>query len=111
MTGQPSRLPTFTMPVLPGAACKGRDPETWFDPAREEEAKRICSTCPARCGCLEYATTARLRGVWGGQSETERAGVKRCSHCKQERSRLDFDANRAARDGLSWWCRECRAAK
>ena len=40
---------------------------------REDEAKRICSTCEVRTECLEYALqTKEPYGIWGGLTELER---------------------------------------
>jgi WhiB family transcriptional regulator, redox-sensing transcriptional regulator len=40
---------------------------------REDEAKRICSTCEVRTECLEYAlATKEPYGIWGGLTELER---------------------------------------
>lgn len=40
---------------------------------REDEAKRICSTCDVRHECLEYALqTKEPYGIWGGLTELER---------------------------------------
>jgi len=36
-------------------------------------------------------------------------GVKRCSRCKESRPRAAFAKNKAARDGLQAYCRECWA--
>ena len=42
------------------------------------EAKRICSECPVRIECLNYALRRDERyGVWGGMSERERRRLKR----------------------------------
>ncbi|WP_369388233.1 endonuclease VII domain-containing protein [Streptomyces sp. CG1] len=37
-------------------------------------------------------------------------GVKRCSRCKQYKPRAAFARNKAMRDGLQVYCRECAAA-
>nr|WP_189814782.1 endonuclease VII domain-containing protein [Streptomyces olivaceoviridis] len=37
-------------------------------------------------------------------------GVKRCSRCKRHKPRAAFTRNRAMRDGLQAYCRECAAA-
>ncbi|WP_433449224.1 endonuclease VII domain-containing protein [Streptomyces sp. CA-142005] len=37
-------------------------------------------------------------------------GVKRCSRCKQHKPRAAFARNKAMRDGLQAYCRECWAA-
>ena len=67
------------------AACLGHDPELFFPigdagPARIklEAAKTVCTGCPVRCLCLEWALLAGINdGVWGGMSETERLALNR----------------------------------
>ena len=70
------------------AACRGQDAAYFFAPAyfekraeklgREAIAKAICSRCPARQPCLEYALRLRdPHGVWGGLNEMERRAVLR----------------------------------
>ena len=58
------------------ALCVQMDPELWFPETgySATEAKRICSQCPVRRECLDYALAIpeRLGGVWGGLTETER---------------------------------------
>lgn len=64
------------------AACRDKDPALFFGPdgereleqlAREASAKAICSACPVRTGCLEYAMDRPARyGLWGGLNEAER---------------------------------------
>lgn len=62
------------------ARCKGLDPEL-FHPGRGEStepAKAVCSDCPVRLACLDYALAHRERhGVWGGLSERERRSLRR----------------------------------
>lgn len=62
------------------AACRGIDPEV-FHPVSEEdaeEAKAICTLCPVRPQCLEYALGNREReGVWGGLTDRERRRILR----------------------------------
>lgn len=42
------------------------------------EAKRICSLCPIRSLCLDFALEHDERfGVWGGLSEKERLELRR----------------------------------
>lgn len=47
----------------------------WRD---EDEAKRICSDCPVRMECLNYALALNqsAAGVWGGTNERERKNLK-----------------------------------
>jgi WhiB family redox-sensing transcriptional regulator len=67
------------------ALCKDEDPELFFPagntgPAASqiEAAKAVCSRCPVRIECLEWAMgTAQDSGVWGGLSEEERRSLRR----------------------------------
>lgn len=52
-------------------------PEAWWTKGLEETAVGVCRACPVRAECLQYALAADERfGVWGGLSETERAGLR-----------------------------------
>lgn len=59
------------------ARCRGADPGL-FHPEDEDEpavaaAREVCSGCPVRQACLEYALAAREPdGVWGGLTAKER---------------------------------------
>ncbi len=58
------------------AACAGLGPTAFYDPNSRAiaAAKRICGACPVSLDCAEHARTApETFGVWGGQTETERA--------------------------------------
>lgn len=71
--------------------CSESDPETFFSEDApegnrssrgtyrfEKEAKTICSTCPYKLRCLEYALrNPELTGIWGGTTEVDRAVLKR----------------------------------
>lgn len=67
------------------SVCRDEDPELFFPvghsgPAllQEEEAKRICLTCPARAACLQYAVDNDITdGVWGGLGELELRWARR----------------------------------
>lgn len=39
---------------------------------RQERAKVICSTCPVRSDCLDFAIENEQQGIWGGTTEDER---------------------------------------
>ena len=62
------------------AACLSADPELFFplseagtSVAQEKRAKAMCSRCPVRSECLDFALATReVHGVWGGTSEDER---------------------------------------
>jgi WhiB family transcriptional regulator, redox-sensing transcriptional regulator len=77
------------------AACRGEDSSLFFAPnypetkeektIRERQAKGICSRCPVRIECLEYAIRIREpHGIWGGLNEMERRILIR----ERERGRL-----------------------
>ena len=45
--------------------------------AKVAEAKAICSGCPVRQECLDYALDSRQAyGIWGGKTPTERRRMK-----------------------------------
>ncbi len=66
------------------AACRGENLVSFFAPPfqserremrarRERLAKSICSSCPVRQECLEYALSIpEPHGIWGGMNESER---------------------------------------
>ena len=70
------------------ALCRGADANLFFPPqnpelkderlAREAQAKAICSECPVRRQCLEFALATREpHGIWGGLNELERRRLVR----------------------------------
>jgi WhiB family redox-sensing transcriptional regulator len=70
------------------AVCRGQDASFFFAPsyfekraekqAREAVAKALCSRCPVREPCLEFALARRdPHGVWGGLNEMERRAILR----------------------------------
>ena len=59
------------------AACVEVDPELFFPELdslwRVAASKRVCSECPVKSECLEYAIGNGFKdGIWGGLSPTER---------------------------------------
>ena len=62
---------------LKDGLCVGhREPDIWFDPNREMEARRICWDCPVRLVCTLAATEfGEAWGVWGGTAPYERGAV------------------------------------
>jgi WhiB family transcriptional regulator, redox-sensing transcriptional regulator len=62
------------------ARCRGASPTEFFpsDGLGVESAQLVCSVCPVRAECLEYALAHRIEhGVWGGASERERRRILR----------------------------------
>ncbi|WP_347060708.1 WhiB family transcriptional regulator [Blastococcus sp. HT6-30] len=61
------------------ALCAETDPEAFFPDkgGSTREAKRVCTGCPVRAECLEFALANDERfGIWGGLSERERRRVR-----------------------------------
>jgi len=76
-----SRRASYETPDLDGAACRGHDPEVWFDEAARF-AKRVCNGyedvpgCPVRAACLAGALERREEyGVFGGLDAMERKAL------------------------------------
>lgn len=68
------------------AACRGIDTSIFFPERGHHKqldlARRICSECPVKDECLEYAISKLPReqgdvGVWGGTSAKERRAIIR----------------------------------
>jgi WhiB family redox-sensing transcriptional regulator len=62
------------------ARCRGAQPTEFFpsDGLGVESAQHVCTGCPVRGECLEYALLNRIEhGVWGGASERERRRILR----------------------------------
>jgi len=62
------------------AACRERDPDTFFPatPAGERAAIVICDGCPVIADCLEFALEARITyGIWGGMTDKQRRNLRR----------------------------------
>jgi WhiB family redox-sensing transcriptional regulator len=74
-----------------GARCAGSDldPDEWFPVSPDVRVARIqagralalCTACPVRAECLEYAmrnwTDGAGEGVWGGLVAAERRAIRR----------------------------------
>ena len=60
--------------------CRGVNPGDFFpsDGMGVEAAQVVCTGCPVKVECLEYALLNRIEhGVWGGASERERRRILR----------------------------------
>ena len=66
-------------PYLEEASCRGLDPELFYaeSGAAIMRAKTLCSQCPVREKCLEWAIKREEFGVWGGTTARERASLRR----------------------------------
>ncbi len=65
-------------PWMNDGSCRNHEPEVFFpsDGVGVTIAQRICTSCPVRATCLEYALENRIdHGVWGGTSERERRRI------------------------------------
>ena len=77
-----------------GAACRLLGNQIFFpvgyEPAalaQTRQAKSICSSCPVRFECLEFALrTAQEDGVWGGHTEDERRAIRRSRRAARRRA-------------------------
>lgn len=85
------------------AACNGVDPATadelFFATPNDDyaiaEAKEICSWCPVRRECFNYALDNQTKdGVWGGLTEAERL-----TWHDQVENRLDYSRVKAVIEG------------
>ena len=65
------------MPDLSSGACAGLDTEIFFSDSvsRTARAKKICSQCPVRDLCLDWAVQNAEFGVFGGLTAKERGEV------------------------------------
>jgi WhiB family transcriptional regulator, redox-sensing transcriptional regulator len=65
--------------------CRGEDPKQFHAPFGEDAAGRMmrendvktrfCADCEVAIPCRDWARQHREYGVWGGESETERAAA------------------------------------
>ncbi|WP_425299366.1 WhiB family transcriptional regulator [Nocardioides panacisoli] len=61
------------------AACRTKGPDDLFvRGAAQNQAKKICASCPVVTECLAEALDNRIEwGVWGGMTERERRALLR----------------------------------
>lgn len=84
-----ARVPTLLAPTSAGddwrdrAACRDEDPELFFPTAESDSAAYapailVCTRCPARAECLEWALqTGQEWGTWGGTTPMTRREIRR----------------------------------
>lgn len=61
------------------AQCRGEDRSLFFPSLGADTAKArvICSICPVRSECLNYAVAdAEIVGIWGGTSARQRQKLR-----------------------------------
>ena len=84
------------------AACRGTDLDVFF-PERGQSAgpaRQVCTACPVRQPCLEYALSNRITdGIWGGLTGRERRPLQ--SDCVQA-ARRDRDRAMLAADAAGY---------
>ena len=106
MTG---RLPRYRSLAAPArfvtrwreqAACRGTDLDVFFPERGEtaDHARQVCTACPVREPCLEYALSNRItHGIWGGLTERERRPLRSrwMQHARRDRDRAILAADAA----------------
>ncbi|PZS27182.1 MAG: hypothetical protein DLM58_19165 [Pseudonocardiales bacterium] len=77
------------------AVCAQTDPGLFY-PDKGESArpgKRVCTGCPVRAQCLQWALEHDERhGIWGGLSDRERRRLKRRPHVEDHPGVADTPA-------------------
>lgn len=65
---------------------------------------------PSRAAGRKYCSrTCYLAAVWAKRAEDDAVGNKYCPRCKTTKHSTQFGPGRRQPDGLSGWCRSCRA--
>lgn len=62
------------------ARCRGLDPDQFFvrGAAQARHAVKVCTRCPVKDQCLQYALDNAIDfGVWGGLTERQRRAHQR----------------------------------
>ncbi len=101
-TTQAAPLSLDALRWMDRASCRGEDVVLFYGPdgerlpereVREDKAKAVCSRCPVRYRCLDYAVDLPEKyGIWGGmnadeiQAERRRRG-RRASEAKKRAER------------------------
>jgi WhiB family redox-sensing transcriptional regulator len=89
-------IPAFILDGDP--ECANVDPELFFPQEVEmgdsrvvskyqnlAAAKAICSSCPLKLQCLEYAMKNYEVGVWGGTTENQRDELRKLGNVRRDR--------------------------
>lgn len=80
-------------------SCRRLDPEEFFPEGRHgprslpsPAARQACRTCPFLRGCLAYALTHGVEGIWGGTTDAERDQLRARHGIDPDMSGLDLSA-------------------
>lgn len=69
------------IPTTGTEPCTKADPELFFVFDSQTDlvaaAKGLCSQCPVKAECLQWALGHNVDGIWGGTTKTERDAMKR----------------------------------
>jgi WhiB family redox-sensing transcriptional regulator len=91
------------------AACKGRA-DLYFAPhaerpparvRREAEARWLCGRCPVRDHCRDHARAHQEFGLWGGETEGERADAGYPTAVSARRRSISAPITAQSRSGWS----------
>jgi len=73
----------YNAKAFDGAACAGADTEMFYPDrvqfSREEALfyATLCSACPAKAACLEWALAHERQGVWAGTTPETRTALRK----------------------------------
>lgn len=76
-SAEPFEMPSYApQEWTRDAACRlAADPEDWFqqpNSLRTVKALTVCSSCPVKQVCFDYAISKRINyGIWGGRTEKQ----------------------------------------
>ncbi len=79
-TATPARTTGESEDWTTNARCRGLTPAEFFpeESLGVDHAASICSDCPVRAECLNYALDHHIKhGIWGGTSQRERQRILR----------------------------------
>jgi WhiB family redox-sensing transcriptional regulator len=79
-TGRWNEIPLVVSDTswMSSGSCRDYLPAVFFptDGIGVRAARQVCSSCPVREACLDYAIYCRIEhGVWGGESERARRRI------------------------------------
>ena len=83
-----------------GAACRGMDTKFFYPPGSEgiAEAKAVCTKCPIKVECLQYALEyGEDYGIWGGETERARVIIRKRLGIKVKRRPMIYPATNGNR--------------